>query len=454
MLAFACSHSTGSEEGSSSGGVSYEFGGNRQDVTGTITSQTGSQAQMQSWAVVLLERDTGTARVAEADAGGNLKFSKASLAAVQTAFLLSPDYLIQSVLSMPSPTTNTIRQYFTMSKTTLPRIVQKGSIINFQSIDTINIQSDLSSDADGDGVPDGIASLGLRSDSASGLSLTSSVDTDKDGTINEYDADMDGDGLPNVIDSDDDGDGVIDALDPDANGNNVTDSQEQKSDQHFNVGLDYLATQYILSPTGVNLRFVAKVKDSIKATSVKIRGATSLLSSSTVVKTDGTTGDTWDLSLADDGNNDDAASSDSIYGRTVTLATGKAPRSNQMIFFKLAMGDGTDAFTAEFPFTFPPLTPSIPTTSYDASTRTVTLAGDPLGSGVTTFVWLVTVKNSSGSVIYASSTIAGATRTFVIPANVMQSGETYTYQASAQTLEKVPGYPAIVVRSAEGTISN
>lgn len=409
---------------------------------------------MQGWAVVLMERDNSTARVSEVDSSGNIKFSKASLSAVQTAYLLSPDYLIQSVLSIPSPTANTIRQYFTLSKNTLPRIVQKGSVINFQSLDSISVQSDLAADADGDGIPDGMASLALASEAhTTGFNLTS-ADTDHDGVTNDLDSDIDGDGLPNVLDSDDNGDAIFDAIDLDANGNTVPDRQERASDQHFPVGLEYVATQYMLSSSGTSLRFVTKVRDGIKVSSVKIRGAKSLLDNSTTVKTDGSSGGTWDLTLADDGTNDDAAASDAIYGRTVSLATGKAPRSNQMVFFQLSMGEGSDAFTAEFPYTFPPLTPSIPTTTYDSSTRTVSLAGDPLGSGVTGFVWIVTMKDSDGNTIYASPATSGATRTFVIPANIMQSGQTYTYTATAQTLDKVSGYPAIVVTSAAATISN
>lgn len=442
-----------SDDGGGGSTISADFGSNRQDVTGSITSQNGSQAQMQGWAVVIMERDNSTGRVSEADAGGNFKFSKASLSAVQTAILLSPDYLIQSVLSVPSPTVNTIRQYFTLSKNSLPRIVQKGSIINFQSLDSISVQSDLASDADGDGIPDGMASLALTSENqVKGFNLAS-VDTDRDGLVNDLDHDIDGDGLPNVVDSDDNGDGTFDTIDLDANSNTIPDSQERLSDQHFAVGVEYVAVQNILSSSGTSLRFVTKVRDGLKASSLKIRGAKSLLENSTVLKTDSTSGGTWDLSLADDGENDDAAASDSIYGRTVNLATGKSPRSNQMVFFQLTIGDGSEAFTAEFPYAFPPLTPAIPTTTYDSSTRTVSLAGDPLGSGVTGFVWIVTVKDSSGNTVYASPATVGATRTFVLPANIMESGQTYTYCATAQTLDKVSGYPAIVVRSAEATIT-
>lgn len=407
---------------------------------------------MQGWVLTLLERDSTTARVAAADSSGNLKFSKVSLAAVQTAYLLSPDFLVQSVLSMPSTTANTIRQYFTLNKTTLPRVVQKGSILNFQSTDAISIQSGNSTDTDGDGIPDGMASLGLIQSSPGGFAL--STDTDKDGTVNESDADIDSDGLPNAIDSDGDGDATIDALDADANGNGVADSQENNSSQHFAVGVEYVAAQYIVTSSASTVRFITKVRDTITPTSVKIRGATSLLGSSSYIKSDGSSGGSWDLSLADDGVNDDGSTGDLLYGRSVVLASGKSPRGNQVVFFQLEMGSGAEAFTAEYPFLFPPLTPTVPTTSYDATTRTVTLEGDPLGTEITGFVWVVSIADSDGITIYEGPAVAGATRTFVIPSNVMQTGQTYTYRASAQTLDKVAGYPSIVVRSDEGTITN
>ena len=66
------------------------FFGNLQDVVGTVTSQSGTPAQMKSWAVAFIERDGGVARVADADANGILRWNKVSFDATQTAVLLSP----------------------------------------------------------------------------------------------------------------------------------------------------------------------------------------------------------------------------------------------------------------------------------------------------------------------------------------------------------------------------
>ena len=125
-----------------------------------------------------------------------------------------------------------------------------------------------------------------------------------------------------------------------------------------------------------------------------------------------------------------------------------------MLFAQVTFGTGDSAFTVEYPWMFPNLTLSGITTSYDTASRVVTLSGDPFGSSNQTFVWSVTLTNSDGLKIYESSATSGATRTITIPSNVLQSGQTYTYDAIAQTLDKVPGMPAAAVRSATVTISN
>lgn len=440
-----------SSEDSGGGAATGSFAGSRVDVTGSIISQTGSQSQMQGWATALVERDSGIARVAEADSSGILKFSKASLEAAQTLVLLSPDYLVQSVLSIPSTKTNTIKQYFQMTKNTIPRLIQKGGIITFQNVDTLTVQDNTATDTNADGVPDGVASLGLSYENH-GFKLVS-TDTDKDGLTNDLDTDIDGDGLINVIDTDDDGDGIADYVDADANGDSVTDSQQQVSEQYFKAGLEYVAVQYTVTPTTKTLKFVTKVRDGVTPKAVAVKGATSFLKDSTYTSSDGTTG-AWDYSLVDDGKSEDSGEKDLTYGRLVTLATGITPRNNQVVFFQLTMGEGTEKFVAEYPYMFPNVTPATPTTSYDTTTRTVTLAGDPFGASVQDFVWTVSVKNSDGTKVYESGATPGATRTLVIPANILMSGKTYTYKAVAQLLDKVSGVPAMAVHSADGTITN
>ncbi len=148
---------------------------------------------------------------------------------------------------------------------------------------------------------------------------------------------------------------------------------------HFKVGFEYINVQQVKNTAGTTFKFIAKVREGITPASVKIRGATTLLANSTYTSAD-TTGAIWDFSLADDGKNGDANTKDSLYARSVTFASGVMPRTDQVIFFQLAIGEGPTQFVAEFPFVFPELTLSVPSTSYATTTRTVTLAGDPFGS--------------------------------------------------------------------------
>jgi hypothetical protein len=447
ILSSDCGRRSSSDEGG--GGASAGFYGNMQDVTGTVASQSGTPSQMKSWVVAFIERDGGVARVADADANGILRWNKVSFDATQTAVLLSPDYLLQSLMAIPSTKTKSVKQYFNIASTSMPQIVQKGSILTFQNTNGIIVQDLYASDTDGDGLPDGVGSLGLNS---GGFNL-SSGDIDNDGLLNDSDNDIDGDGLVNVVDTDDDGDGTLDVLDTDANGNTVLDSQESLGGPYFSRGIEYFEVKYEQGTTANTFQFVMKVRDGYTPSAVKVRGPSSLLDGATAIASDGTTG-AWDLTLQDDGANFDGASKDNLYGRKIQLAAGKTPRVNQLLFGQLTIGAGDSAFTAEFPWIFPNVSLSAITTSFDASSRVVTLSGNPFGTDLQGFIWSVALTNAAGLKVYESSAISGATRTLTIPANVLQSGVTYSYVAVAQTLDKVPGMPAIAVRSAAGTINN
>jgi hypothetical protein len=447
LVAPGCGRRSSSDEGG--GGDGASFFGNLQDVMGTVTSQSGTPAQMKSWAVALIERDGGVARVADADANGILRWNKVSFDATQTAVLMSPDYLLQSVMAIPATKVKTVKQYFTITSTILPQLVQKGSGLTFQNTNGVTIQDIYASDTDGDGLPDGVGSLGLNLGSWN----LSAVDTDKDGTVNDSDNDIDGDGLVNGVDTDDDGDGIFDVMDGDANGNGVPDSQENLGEPYFTRGIEYFEVKYEQSASSKTLQYVLKVRDGYTPSAVKIRGAGSLLDGGTAIASDGSTS-AWDLTLLDDGANFDGAAKDNLYGRKVQLGSGKAPRVNQLLFGQVTIGTGDSAFTAEFPWIFPNVSLSSISTSYDTSSRVVTLSGNPFGADLQGFTWSVSLTNAAGLKVYESSAIAGSTRTLTIPANVMQSGSTYTYVAVAQTLDKVPGMPAIAVRSADGTINN
>ena len=438
-------------EDSGGGGASASFSGNQKNVSGTITSQSGTPAQMKGWIMALMERDLGFGRVSEVDASGILKWGNLNLDASHTAVLLSPDFLIQAVVALPSTKVNTVKQYFTVAGAVIPQLVQKGSSLSFQTTNGITIQDYYATDTDADGNPDGVGSLGL---SLTGDSLDlASVDTDKDGMSNDSDTDLDGDGVLNVFDGDDDGDGVLDVFDTDANGNGVADNVETVNDAYFALGIEYFAVRHEKTATGTTLQFAAKVRDGVKPIDLKIRSAKSLTASATTIATDGTSA-AWDGTLIDDGTGYDGSSGDLLYGRKILLASGKAPRVNQVVFLQMTIGTGEAAFTVEYPWTFPSLTLAAITSTYVTTTRVVTLEGNPFGVDNQSFFWSISLTNASGVKVYESSAVSGGTRTLTIPSNVLESGVTYTYEAVAQSLEKVPGIPSISVRSAAVTIVN
>jgi hypothetical protein len=446
-----CSVGPKDEDGGSSSASSSDFGGNRQDVTGSITSQNGSQSAMKNWVVFLAEKNNGTGRVAVANESGALQFSKLSLGSSMTGILLSPDFLLQSVMSMPTTKANAVRQYFQLGKTTMPRLVQKGGILTFQTFDGVTVEDSYAKDSDGDQIPDGIASLSLADGSTvskTGLKLT---DSDADGVDNDTDFDIDGDGLPNIVDADDDGDGTPDVFDADANGNGVSDTKETLSDAHFKTGLEYVVVQEVKTTAATKFKFIAKARDGVTVSALKIKGPDSLLTGSKYTSTDAADQD-WDMALADDGKNNDGAATDKIYGRTVTLGSGLSPRANQMLFFDLTTTSGGAEFTASFPYLLPDVTMVMPTTSYAASTRVVTLTGDPFGASRQDFTWIVTVNNSDGIRVYESNPVAGSNRTLTLPANIIQSGKTYTYMVTAQSTEKISGYPALIVETESASL--
>jgi hypothetical protein len=445
----SCGRSSSSEDDGGSGGGGAVFSGNMQNAAGTITSQSGNPSQMKSWVVALVEAVSRVARTSTADSSGILRWNKVSLEAAQTAVLLSPDYLLQSIMAMPSTKVNTVKQYFMIQNPALPQLVQKGPTMAFQNSSGITVLDVYAADSDADGSPNGTGALGLTD---AGFELVT-VDTDSDGIPNDTDGDIDGDGLLNAFDNDDDGDGVDDIFDSDANGNLVADSQEAIGDAYYGQGIEYFTARYEQGQSVNSFQFVLKVRGGLKPESVKIKTASSLTDGAVSVAGDGAT-TSWDFSLLDNGSNFDGAEGDLLYARKIQLANGKTPRVNQVIFAQVTFGTGDSAFTLEYPWMFPSVTTGAITSSYNTATRVVTLAGDPFGASFQDFAWSVTLTNADGLKVYESAAIAGGTRTLTIPANILESGATYTYEVVAQTRDKVPGMPSAAVRSAKVTISN
>jgi hypothetical protein len=443
-----CGSSSGSEESSSSSdGALY----GSTTVSGSISGQSGGQSRMSGWVVVLTERDTGISRVGEVNASGIFSIAGVRTSVPHGLTLLSPDYLVRGAFAVPSDTAAKVHTFFTINKSYLPRFIHRGYVVTPQSLDGISLTKDSVADSDGDGSPDGLSSLGL-------VNGMSSVDLDQDGGVNDTDPDIDGDGLLNWFDADDDGDGLADVVDTDANGNLVVDTAESFSDQNFRNGIEYFAVSVEVQPDGSStktyLSLAAKIRKGVSPMSVQVRGPVALLNGSVIEATDSIPQAAWDKLLLDDGNSEDGFADDLIYARKVLLGTGKSPRPFQSVFLQLGFGDPSSPVFAEYPFTFPSVDLGALAFTWNSATRTVakTGASDPFGD-LTSYSWSISISNADGVKVYESALVAADTSSIVIPDRLLDSGSTYTFQAAAQLLDRIPGYPAFVVYSPTQSIT-
>lgn len=460
--------------------------GNRNDIRGSIASQTGSQAQMAGWLIASFEKDTGIARASEIDSAGLFSFSQVRTEKSHTLALFSPNYRLMGVLSTPNekvPTT--IKQFFQYRAPNLPKLIHKHSTIAFQDYQGITVGKDLASDQNSDGTPDGwqsieASAIKLWEDDAADTTSTmlglairetlalqgSSNDIDQDGIPNARDADIDGDGLINWLDPDDDGDGIRDPLDGDQNGDLVNDAapSQENIDLYFKEGVEYIAVQLMLKPktdgsktNETSLKFVTKVRKDITPLAIQIRGAPSLLNGATYTAPDSNGTPTvvaWNRLLADDGQSEDNSKEDRIFAKRINLAGSQVPMSHQVLFFQLVFGTKDKPWYMEFPFTFSDLKPAAVTAQYESNSRSVLLIGKPFGEQIQDFLWSINLWNSDQtSLLWTSKTQAGTERTLTIPESVLTKGTVYKFTVVAQTMDKVPGYPAYVVQSESYEIS-
>ncbi len=432
------------------------------DLRGAIANQDGSQAQvLAGWVVAAFGRSTSEARVAEVDAAGLYTLSKVDVREPQTLALFSADYVLQAVLSMPSPVPNSIRQFFKPRTGELPRLINRGPIITFQSTDGLEITRDLASDQNGDGIPDGAVSIqpsALMLDGLLSGPSDSAQDLDLDGIPNEKDPDIDGDGLINVLDLDDNGNGQLDVFDPDANGDYQPDNApgQEDTDGYFKRGVEFAAAQLLIEPradgtNGTSLMFRAKVREGVVPLGVQVRGAPSLLNNSYFETRDelGQVIHTaFNRLLGDDGLSDDGGAGDRVFGKKVFLDAGKVPRPGESLFFQLVFGSLEHPWYMEFPVVFPPLRPAMITAQFDPATRTALLVGNPFGEHQE-FVWTVQIFDDrgrdQGPAVWKSQAIPGDTRMFAIPGNLFEAGRSYSFQLRAQSQDKIPGLPGVIV---------
>ncbi len=400
------------------------------EVSGTITTQFGSQSQMAGWFLVAQPQDKLFSQVAEIDSSGNFVFKNFMASRNQTFVLLSPDRLFSSVLAMESAEATAVRQFFKYKGQGFPALIHKGPVINFQTLDNLEVNSSfLAQASDGDGVPDGIKSVGLRM---------------KTGIAPQFNDDDDGDGILDVLDGDSDGDGSLDVVKTGSN------------DLYFSEGVEYIGMQTQVEPqTGssdkISLIFKTKLKAGVSPSSVSIRAPDSIFSDASTTQQDATTGElttsnSWDKTLADDGLNNDGAANDKLFQKTVILGASKSLRARQVLFFQLNFGDGT---VWEYPVTVPNITLGSVSTAFDQTTRVVSISGTPFDT-FEDYSWSVTVFDATtGKRLFTSKLIAGTIKDYTIPEAIFTSGNSYTLQVTTQTPERLPGFPSYVVFSAK-----
>ena len=424
-------------------------------INGVISSSTGSFSELNGWNIALVERDSRIARVATVDASGAFTFRHVYTNNAFTMVLLSPSYVVQSVFSFPSSVSTQIEQYFYISSNQLPQIVQQGPIITFLNANGVTFTNDLAPSSAGNGIPDGFnKKLGpnAASTALTALPLKKAYALDNVTVLNDRLPDTDDDGIIDLIDPDVLGAGELNIFNTAANGfvpaNNI----------YFSYGLEWLLARYEISaPTASTFQyamtFFAQRRSADPApTAIQILGAPALLANAEVqalTSTGQTVIKTWDGLLEDDGLNYDGLAGDGLFARKLILANSTPPVANQVILFRLAYTDTQDSWTEDYFYTFPPVTPSAISTSYNSATQTVTLIGNPFGT-IQNFQWSLSLSQSSEGAltqIYASPLLAGTELTTTIPSNTFTAGFNYVYTVTAQSLDRVPGYAAYTIES-------
>jgi hypothetical protein len=435
------------------GGASEESGSaaatspSGETIKGSIKSVTGSQSEMNQWVLALVERDTGIAHSGVINAVGNYTIEGVDTTVPYTLVLLDPQYRFSAILTYAGLNPNKVRQYFGITNNRLPALVHNGPIINFTDFSSIAWEKDEAADSNGNLIPDALEVS---------ASLATTVDTDGDTQTNDLDGDIDGDGLPNWFDSDDDGDGIPDAFDTDANADELADLSQDQGDQYFPRVVKFIALQLVQDvqsdgSLASTLMFTTQLLEDEKATSVLVKGSSTLFLDSSAVRFDPSTGEpsylAWDQTLSDDGNNEDGEADDGTFSRRVELASTAVPKANQVFFVEVTQGSGDTRIVNEFPFTFPSMVTGVITGTYTSDTRKVTMTGSPFGT-VTDYHWSVHVYDATGIKVFASEPIAGTSDTYTLPSGATDEGETYTARIVATAIDRIPSFPSWVMRSA------
>ncbi len=134
--------------------------------------------------------------------------------------------------------------------------------------------------------------------------------------------------------------------------------------------------------------------------------------------------------------------------------------ANQVFIYQIEYAGG---WSESFLYTMPAVTPASFVPSYDTTTRTITLRGaagtEPFVSqtGYSWTVRLYEVNSTNANLstqVWTSSPAAASTTTVTLPEYLLESGKSYKFSVTAQGAERITGYPAVSVSSAQISIGS
>ena len=430
--------------------------GTYNDLSGVVSTSEGSLSALQGWVVAAFERDTGIARVETIDKSGKFKFKHLRTDQNQTLALLSTTYRLQAVLSMPAPESKAIRQWFRFKSPQIPKLINAGNIIKFESLDGIEVQNfSVPAQLQNLDLPTGVSKLELTRQSQ----LTSQY-------MHNFQSHLNG-GLGLLAStaksssSDYNNDGLIKWLDPSDSEKDSTKLDLFAADaangkQFFTQGVKYFSVQVTKTAdettkeNQTQLTFTTQVLDGIEITpTVQMRGAETVLGKSLV-------------SLLDDGTGT------RTYQTQIKLASNVTFSARDVIFLELQFGSDAKAWMMDFPWTFPlgssdlPESSDAPNHEWDKDSGNLKVT-NPFSAksypNLNSFFWSVRVYSDT-SLIWtsqyklfdASKTPTNATITAPKSIFNFNNGTTYKYVVTLQSDDQIPGHPAYVIQSQKFTI--
>ncbi len=402
----ACCLTSCAKSGSSNDELGNQIVGASSDISGAVMSRSGGLGELKGWLVMMLEQGTGIARVAEVDSAGLFTLKHVTTSRVQTIDLISSDSIASSVTSYPGSQSNTVGQYFKLTRTRLPVLVYKGPIVSLQ--DTVGVEKQ----------PPELPSSG-------------------------------GDELPDASQA-----SFVDLA-----GRRAAEVMSDTFKVTFSELLEYIVVQLDIAEqtdgsSKTTLRFLTKVREGVSPLYVQVRGPVSMLTGATVETSDSSGNPTtiaFDKRLVDDGSGEDSIGGDGIYGRRVTLPTKGLPIADQVLFFQLAFDSVENPWYAEFPYLFPNITIDQLTATYKKESRTFSIDGTPFGSNED-YTWAVSIYNTSNQLLFRSSQIPASTKSWTPSEQEVTLDPTYSYEVVAELMEKVPEFPAYVIHTARGAL--